>query len=193
MNGRDVRLAARAGTLAGPTAGLAPGFAQGNIVVVPNDVAGDFARFCERNPKPCPLIGVTEPGAPHVPALGGDIDLRTDVSRYRVWRHGELAEEVADISDLWRDDLVGFVLGCSFTFESALIDAGISLKHLQLRKNVAMYRTRIACEAAGPFAGPLVVSMRPLTASDAARATEITARFPSAHRAPWHLGDPEGS
>ena len=187
MNGRDVRLAARAGTLTGPTAGLAPGFAQGNLVVMPNDVAG-FARFCERNPRPCPVIGVTAPGVPNVPALGGDVDLRTDIPRYRVWRDGELAEEVPDITRLWRDDLVGFVLGCSFTFEDALIAAGISLKHLVLHKNVAMYRTNIACEAAGPFAGPLVVSMRPLTASDAERAAEITARFPMAHGAPVQIG-----
>ena len=191
MNGRDVRLAARAGRLAGPTAGLAPGFVQGNLVVVPNDVADDFARFCERNPKPCPVIGVTEPGLPNVPELGSDIDLRTDISRYRVWHDGELAEEISDITHLWRDDLVGFVLGCSFTFESALIVAGISLKHLELRKNVAMYRTSIPCEPAGSFAGPLVVSMRPLTESNAQRAIAITSRFTEAHGAPVHVGDPE--
>ena len=191
MNGRDVRLAARAGTLAGPTAGLAPGFVQGNVVIVPNDAAADFARFCERNPKPCPVIGVTEPGMPNVPALGADVDLRTDIPRYRVWRDGELTEELPDVTHLWRDDLVGFVLGCSFTFESALIAAGIPLKHLALEQNVAMYRTNIACEPAGPFAGPLVVSMRPLTAPNAERATEITARFPMSHGAPVHVGDPE--
>ena len=191
MNGRDVRLAARSGAFARPTAGLAPGFVQGNLVVVPNDVAAAFARFCEQNPKPCPVIGMTEPGAPNVPTLGGDIDLRTDIPRYRVWRDGELAEEVPDITQLWRDDLVGFVLGCSFTFESALVAAGIPLRHLALKQNVAMYRTNIACEPADPFWGPLVVSMRPLTESDAERATEITARFPLAHGAPVHLGDPK--
>ncbi len=191
MTGRDVRLAARAGTLTGPTAGLAPGFAQGNLVVVPADVADDFAAFCRLNPKPCPVIGVTEPGGPRVPELGADLDLRTDLPRYRVWRDGQLVEEVAAISHLWRDDLVGFVLGCSFTFEEALTAAGIRLKHLSARTNVAMYRTNIACEPAGPFAGPLVVSMRPLTAADVARAIEITGRFPLAHGAPVHVGDPE--
>lgn len=191
MNGREVRLAARAGTLSGVTAGLAPGFLQGNLVIVPNDYAADFARFCDLNPKPCPLIGVTEPGMPNVSALGADLDLRTDLPRYRVWRNGELAEEVSDISHLWRDDLVGFVLGCSFTFEDALTAAGIKLKHLATGTNVAMYRTNIACKPAGPFAGPLVVSMRPLTASDAQRAIAITARFPEAHGAPVHFGDPE--
>lgn len=191
MTGRDVRLAARAGTLVGPTAGLAPGFAQGNLVVVPADVADDFARFCALNPKPCPVIGVTEPGSFRVPELGADVDLTTDLPRYRVWRDGQLVEEVAAISHLWRDDLVGFVLGCSFTFEEALTAAGIPLKHLSARRNVAMYRTNIACQPAGPFAGPLVVSMRPLTAAAAARAIEITSHFPSAHGAPVHVGDPE--
>jgi uncharacterized protein YcsI (UPF0317 family) len=189
--GRGVRLAARAGTLTGPTAGLAPGFIQGNLVVVPADVADDFARFCRLNPKPCPVIGVTEPGVPYVPELGADLDLRSDLPRYRVWRDGELAEEIGDVSHLWRDDLVGFVLGCSFTFERALTAAGIPLKHLAAGINVAMYRTSIACEPAGPFAGPLVVSMRPLAAADVPRATDITAQFSSAHGAPVHAGAPE--
>lgn len=189
--GRDVRLAARAGMLTGPTAGLAPGFVQGNLVILPADLAGDFASFCKLNPKPCPVIGVTERGIPGVPDLGADIDLRTDLPRYRLWRDGELAEEITDIFHLWRDDLVAFVLGCSFTFEEALTAAGIPLKHLAGGTNVAMYRTNIACEPAGPFAGPLVVSMRPLNAADVARATEITARFPLAHGAPIHAGTPE--
>ena len=190
MTGREVRLAARAGTLTGPTAGLAPGYVQGNLVIVPNTAAADFAKFCERNPKPCPVIGTTVPGMPNVPALGADLDLRTDLPRYRVWHNGALAEEVTDISHLWRDDLVGFVLGCSFTFEDALIAAGIPLKHLAAGKNVAMYRTNISCEPAGPFAGPLAVSMRPMTAAHARRSIEITSRFPSAHGAPVHVGDP---
>jgi uncharacterized protein YcsI (UPF0317 family) len=164
---------------------------QGNIVVVPADVADDFARFCRLNPKPCTVIGVTEPGVWHVPQLGADLDLRTDLPRYRVWRDGELAEEVGDVSHLWRDDLVGFVLGCSFTFEEALTAAGIPLKHLAAGINVAMYRTTIPCEPAGPFAGPLVVSMRPLPADDVPRAIEITSRFSSAHGAPVHAGAPE--
>lgn len=190
MIGREVRLAARAGALSGPTAGLAPGFVQGNVVIVPEEVAGDFAEFCRLNPKPCPVIGVTAPGAFRVPQLGADIDLRTDLPRYRVWRGGELAEELGEISHLWRDDLVGFVLGCSFTFDDALTSAGIRLEHLAARRNVAMYRTNIACEPAGPFAGPLVVSMRPLRRADVARAVEITDRFPLAHGAPVHVGDP---
>jgi uncharacterized protein YcsI (UPF0317 family) len=164
---------------------------QGNLVVLPGELADDFMNFCRLNPKPCPLIGVTEPGVPRVPALGADIDLTTDLPRYRVWRDGELAEELPEVSHLWRDDFVGFVLGCSFTSEHALMAAGIPLKHVAAGTNVAMYRTNIACTPAGPFAGPLVVSMRPLTALDAERAIEITARFPSAHGAPVHLGKPE--
>ncbi len=190
MTGRDVRLAARAGALTGPTAGLAPGYVQGNLVVVPAGVAEDFAEFCRRNPKPCPMIGVSARGVPHVPELGPDIDLRTDLPRYRVWRDGVLADETGDISRLWRDDLVAFVLGCSFTFEEALIADGIPLKHLAVGKNVAMYNTNIECEAAGPFHGPLVVSMRPFNRVDAERAAEVTARFPLAHGAPVHAGDP---
>jgi len=187
--GRDVRLAARAGTLSGPTAGLAPGFVQGNLVILPADVAGDFAEFCRRNPKPCPVIGIRERGVPRIPDLGAELDLRTDLPRYRVWRDGTLAETPTDISRHWRDDFVAFVLGCSFTFEDALIAEGIPLKHLATGKNVAMYNTNVACESFGAFSGPLVVSMRPFSRRDAARAAEISARFPSSHGAPVHAGD----
>ena len=190
VTGRDVRRAARAGTLTGPTSGLAPGYVQGNLVVVPENVAQAFARFCALNPKPCPVIGVTEPGVPHLPALGDDIDLRTDLPRYRVWRNGSLAHESTDVTPLWRDDLVGFILGCSFTFEDALTAAGIPLAHRIAGRNVAMYRTSISCEAAGPFAGPLVVSMRPVAAANVPRAIAITERFTEAHGAPVHVGDP---
>ena len=191
MIGREVRLAARAGALTGTTAGLAPGFVQGNLVILPAAVADDFARFSRLNPKPCPVIGTTKPGVRCVPDLGAGIDLGTDLPRYRVWRDGELAEEIGDVSHLWRDDLVGFVLGCSFTFEDALTAAGIPLKHLEAGTNVAMYRTTIACQPAGRFSGPLVVSMRPLNAANVARAVEITARFPDAHGSPVHTGAPE--
>ena len=190
MIGRDVRLAARAGALSGPTAGLAPGFVQGNLVILPADVADDFAAFCRLNPKPCPVIGMSEPGVPRVTELGPDIDLRMDLPRYRVWRDGKLAEEPSFISHLWRGDLVAFVLGCSFTFEDALLAAGIPLKHLAAGKNVAMYDTNVACAPIGPFSGPLVVSMRPFSRANAAKAAEISARFPLAHGAPVHVGDP---
>ena len=189
--GRAVRLAARAGGLAGPTAGLARGLMQGNLAVLPSDHAADFLRFCHLNPKPCPLIGVSAPGKGGIPALGADLDIRTDLPRYRVWRQGELIDEPTDILRYWRSDLIAFVLGCSFSFEEALMQEGIALRHIELGSNVPMYRTNVACAPAGPFAGPLVVSMRPLKPADAIRAVQITSRFPAVHGAPVHLGLPE--
>jgi uncharacterized protein YcsI (UPF0317 family) len=187
--GLEARRLARAGYL-GHTAGMAPGYVQGNLVVLPEREAFDFLRFCQRNPKPCPLLAVSEPGDPHLPPLGEDLDLRTDLPRYRVWREGVLVDEPSDIRAFWRPDLVAFVLGCSFSFEEALLAAGVPLRHLERGCNVSMYRTSIACEPAGPFRGPLVVSMRPLSPADAIRAILITGRFPAVHGAPIHLGDP---
>jgi uncharacterized protein YcsI (UPF0317 family) len=189
-DGLAVRHAARAGRLDGHSAGLAPGFVQGNLVILPAARAGDFLRFCQRNPKPCPVLGVSEPGSPHIPELGLDLDLRTDLPRYRIWRDGVAVAEPTDITAYWRDDLVAFVLGCSFTFEHALLEAGIPLRHVAQGRNVAMWRTSIACAPAGPFAGPMVVSMRPFAPADAIRAIQLTSRFPAVHGAPVHLGDP---
>jgi uncharacterized protein YcsI (UPF0317 family) len=188
--GADVRMRARLGLLDGQTAGLAPGFVQGNLAVLPSELAGDFLRYCHANPKPCPVIGISEPGSPHIAALGSDLDLRTDLPRYRVWRNGELVEEPSDISKFWRKDLVAFVIGCSFSFEEALIADGVPLRHVSCGQNVAMYRTNVPTAKAGPFEGPLVVSMRPLKAADAIRAIQITSRFPAVHGAPVHMGDP---
>lgn len=188
----ELRAAIREGRIQGHTAGLAQRHVQGNLVVLPASVAGDFLRFCQRNPKPCPLLAVGEPGDPSVPALGPGIDLRTDLPRYRVWRNGELDSEPTDITDLWQDDFVSFVIGCSFSFEQALMDEGIRLRHVEQGRNVAMYRTDRATEPAGPFRGPLVVTMRPLKAADAIRAVQITSRYPAVHGAPVHLGDPAG-
>jgi uncharacterized protein YcsI (UPF0317 family) len=187
---RALRRAIRAGRHRAHTVGLAPGRVQGNLVVLPQALAGDFMRFCQRNPKPCPLLAVTEPGDPLARDLGEDVDLRTDVPRYRVWREGVLEGEVDDLRALWRDDWVGFVLGCSFSFEQALLDDGIPLRHVAQGRNVAMYRTTIPTAPAGRFAGPLVVSMRPMTAAHAIRAVQVTSRFPSVHGAPVHFGDP---
>jgi len=159
-------------------------------VILPKALADDFLRFCQLNPKPCPVLAVSQPGDPMLPKLGADIDIRTDVPRYRVWRRGELVDEPTDLRALWRDDLVTFVIGCSFSFEQALLDSGLSLRHVDQNRNVAMYRTNIATEAAGPFHGPMVVSMRPLKAKAAIRAIQITSRFPDVHGAPVHLGDP---
>jgi uncharacterized protein YcsI (UPF0317 family) len=190
-SGLAVRHRARSGQLQGQTAGLAPGHVQGNLVILPAGLASDFLRFCHLNPRPCPVIGLSEPGSPLVPALGADLDLRTDLPRYRVWRDGELVSEPHDINDLWRDDLVGFVIGCSFSFEEALLDNGIPLRHVACGTNVAMYRTNVPTNKAGPFSGPLVVSMRPLKAADAIRAIQITSRFPAVHGAPVHIGRPD--
>ncbi|WP_422842972.1 putative hydro-lyase [Acidovorax sp. M2(2025)] len=185
-----VRSVIREGAWASHTSGLAHGRVQGNLVILPEVLAGDFLRFCQRNPKPCPVLAVSEPGQTALPSLGEGIDIRTDVPQYRVWRHGELAQEVGDITALWRPDLVTFVLGCSFSFEAALQEAGISLRHINEGKNVAMYRTNIATEAAGPFGGAMVVSMRPMPAVDVIRAVQVTSRFPNVHGAPVHIGDP---
>lgn len=186
----QIRRAARAGALTTHTSGLAHRFVQGNLVILPQAQAADFMRFCQRNPKPCPLLAVGEPGDPRLPSLGADIDIRSDVPRYRLWREGRLVDQPTDISELWCNDFVTFVLGCSFSFEQALIDEGVALRHVDQGHNVAMYRTSLATEPAGPFRGPLVVSMRPLRAADAIRAIQITSRFPAVHGAPVHLGDP---
>src|SRR5246127_548315 len=189
--GRRERLRIRAGDFSGPTAGLAPGNVQANLVILPNALAHDFLRFARANPKPCPVLAVSEPGDPRLPGLGEDLDVRTDLPRYRVWQRGELVEEPTDVFDVWRDDLVSFALGCSFSFEHALLEDGIELRHITCGSNCPIYRTNIRCAAAGPFSGPLVVSMRPLRARDAIRAVQITSRFPSVHGAPVHIGLPE--
>jgi uncharacterized protein YcsI (UPF0317 family) len=188
--GADVRRLARLGELTGPTPGLALGYVQANLVVVPRDLAFDFLLFCQRNPKPCPLLDVTEPGSPEPRLVAPGADLRDDLPRYRVYRHGELVEEPARVRDWWRDDLVGFLLGCSFTFESALLQAGVPVRHVEAGCNVPMYRTDRPCRPAGVFRGPLVVSMRPLTPDQAVRAVQVCGRFPRAHGAPVHFGDP---
>jgi uncharacterized protein YcsI (UPF0317 family) len=190
-SGEQVRLAARRGELTGQTSGLAPGFAQANLVILPREYASDFLVFCSRNPRPCPLLGLTNAGNPEPARLAPGSDLRTDLPRYRVWRNGELIDEPRDITEYWRDDLVSFFIGCSFSFESALLRAGVPVRHIELGCNVPMYRTNIPCESAGVFSGPMVVSMRPMKPADAIRAVQITSRFPMVHGAPIHLGFPE--
>jgi uncharacterized protein YcsI (UPF0317 family) len=180
----------RAGEFTGQTSGLAEGHVQGNVVILPKALAHDFLHYCQRNPKPCPLLAVSEPGHAALPSLGADLDIRTDVPRYRVWRRGELVAEPTDIRDVWREDLVTFVIGCSFSFEQALIEAGLPVRHIEQGRNVPMYRTTVATAQAGPFGGPLVVTMRPMRAQAAIRAIQVTSRFPGVHGAPVHIGDP---
>ncbi len=189
--GAEVRLAARSGSLATQTSGLAGGFAQANLVILPREYAYDFLLFCQRNRKPCPLLEVTDVGSPVPRTLAPDADLRTDLPRYRVWEHGTPVAEPNDIRDLWRDDFVSFLIGCSFTFEAALIRAGLEVRHVELGVNVPMYRTNIACTPAGIFSGPLVVSMRPYQPADVERARAVTARYPDVHGAPVHWGAAE--
>jgi uncharacterized protein YcsI (UPF0317 family) len=183
----EVRRAIRAGRIMGPTAGLAPRAVQGNVVILPSAYADAFLRFCQANPKPCPLLAVGEPGDPSLSMLGHDIDIRTDVPRYRIFRSGHLEGEPFDISDLWQGDFVSFILGCSFTFDWALQTAGLEVRHVSLGRNVPMYRTNLPVVPAGPFHGVLVVTMRPFRPADAIRAVQISSRFPSVHGAPVHL------
>lgn len=180
----------RSGQHTDNTSGCATGYVQCNIVILPSDWANDFLRFCQLNPKPCPLIATSnKPGDFSLTPLG-DIDIRTDVPSYRVFRDGQLTEEITDITGLWRDDLVTFALGCSFSFEEALLADGLEVRNVSDGVNVPMYRTNIDCTSAGPFAGKMVVSMRPFKAADAIRAVQICTRFPSVHGAPIHFGDP---
>ena len=188
--GSEIRRRARTGELAGPTGGMALGYVQANLVVVPRELAFDFLLFCQRNPKPCPLLDVTEPGSAEPRLTAPGADLRTDLPCYRVYRNGELADEPGDLLKWWRDDLVGFLLGCSYTFESALLQADVPLRHLEAGCNVPMYRTNLACRPAGIFRGPTVVSMRPMTPAQAVLAVRVCSRFPRAHGAPVHFGDP---
>ncbi|WP_211347293.1 putative hydro-lyase [Saccharothrix australiensis] len=173
----------------GPTAGLAEGYAQANLIAVPRDWAYDVLLFAQRNPKPCPVLDVTEPGG-HRTVLAADADLRCDVPRYRVWEHGELVAEPADAGGHWRDDLVAFLIGCSFTFESALKLAGVPLRYVEQGRNVPMYVTDRECRPAGRLHGPLVVSMRYVPGHLVETARAVTARMPAVHGAPVHVGDP---
>jgi uncharacterized protein YcsI (UPF0317 family) len=180
----------RTGDLHGLTSGMAPGHVQANLVVLPREQAFDFLLFCQRNPKPCPLLEVVEAGSTEPLRMAPGADLRTDLPGYRVFEHGELVEEPTNISHVWRDDMVAFLLGCSFTFESALIKGGIRLPHFEQGKNTAMFVTSIQTEPAGMFSGPMVVSMRSIPRDKLVKAVQITSRFPSVHGSPVHIGDP---
>ena len=186
----ELRGMIRKGELSVPTSGLAPGHVQANLVILPRDLAFDFMLFCQRNPKPCPLIEVVEAGSTEPIQTAPGADLRYDVPRYRVYRYGELEAEERDISRYWRDDLVSFLLGCSFTFESALMRAGIPLRHIEQGTNVSMFITSIPTTPAGAFSGPMVVSMRPIPLEKVVKTVQVTSRFPSVHGSPIHIGDP---
>jgi len=173
-----------------PTTGAAPGYVQANLVMLPQDEAFNFLLFCVRNPKPCPILDVLEPGQVE-PTIAPGADLRTDLPLYRVFRKGEPGEEVKDIKAVFDDNMVSFLLGCSFSFEDALVKAGVPVRNLEEGKNVSMYITDRVCRPAGPFSAPLVVTMRPMTPEEAIRATQVTTRFHLTHGAPIHVGSPE--
>ncbi len=188
---RQLRAALRAKQISGPTAGMARSYVQANLVILPAADAEDFAEFCRLNDRPCPLLEQTSVGSYEPTQSAPGADLRTDVPRYRVFRHGVAdKQEPTDVTHLWRDDFVGFLLGCSFTFETALEAAGLNVRHLQEGRNVPMYRTNVPCRPAGRFAGPLVVSMRPYAPDQVERVIEVTRRYPTMHGAPIHVGDP---
>ena len=187
---RDVRESIRSGTWRGVTSGMAPGYVQANLAILPQELAFDFLLFCQRNPKPCPVLEVMEPGRMEPVLTAPGADIRTDIPGYRVYEDGRLVAEVDSLLSYWRDDLVSFLLGCSFSFETAMVDAGIPLRHQDNGTNVAMYITNIATTPAGVFSGPMVVSMRPIKREQIVRAVQVTSRFPATHGAPVHIGDP---
>lgn len=186
----QVREVIRSGAWQGTTTGVAMGYVQANLAIVPHSQAFDFLLFCQRNPRPCPVLDVTEPGSPVPRLMAPGADLRTDLPRYRVYRHGELVDAPTDICDYWREDLVGFLLGCSLSFEAALLKAGVPLRHHEDGQRVPVYTTNIECRPAGIFEGPMVVSMRPIPAAQVARAVQVTTRFTATHGAPIHVGNP---
>ena len=186
----EVRIACRSGQFTKPTSGLAYGFVQANVVMLPADWAFEFLLFCQRNPKPCPLLDVTDVGSPEAKSVAPGSDLRTDLPGYRVFVDGECVDEPTDVERYWRDDLVSFLIGCSFTFEFALLEAGLPVRHIEQNRNVPMYRTNLACQPAGRLDGPMVVSMRPMLPAQALEATTICKPFRLAHGAPVHIGDP---
>ena len=188
---RQLRARIRSGTHRGLTTGLAPGMVQLNLAILPRDWAEDFQRFCELNPKPCPLVSMTDPGNPVFPSeIGEGIDVRTDAPRYLVFRDGALADEITDLTDIWQDDFVAFGMGCSYSFEEALVAGGLSLRHIEQGTKVPLYISNLETTPSGPFTGPTILSMRPFLPADAIRAIEITARYPRVHGTPVHFGNP---
>jgi uncharacterized protein YcsI (UPF0317 family) len=184
------RLAFRAGHSPTTTVGVAPGRVQANLAVLPHEWSVPFIAWCRANPRPCPVLGVSKPGDPRIPALGIDLDVRTDLPRYQILRDGMVVAEPADLLAAWQDDWVAVALGCSYSFDDALASAGIPLRHVALGVNPPIYESSLPTVPHGPFAGPVIVSMRPLRPADAIRATLVTARYPHAHGAPIHLADP---
>jgi uncharacterized protein YcsI (UPF0317 family) len=191
LTAKEMRSLIRKGKWDKPTAGIAMGFAQANLVILPQKYAFDFLLFCQRNPKPCPLLEVLEPGEYHTEFLCSGADIRTDIPRYNVYRKGKLDRKVKDIRSFWKPDFVSFLLGCSFSFEEAMLRSNVPVRHIEENKNVSMYITSIPCKPAGVFHGPMVVTMRPIPPEKIARSVQITSRYAWVHGAPIHVGDPK--
>lgn len=186
----EVWLKIRSGEITGQTSGMCNGYAQANLVIMPEKYAGDFEQFARQNPKPCPLLEVMH-GSRYVKDMGEGANILTDIPKYRIFEDGVLVKEVTDATPYWQEDMAVFLIGCSFSFEEALMKAGIDVRHISMGRNVPMFRTKVMTSPAGPFRGELVVSMRPMTPEDAGRANEITGRFPNVHGAPVNIGEPE--
>ena len=191
MTPKEFRQSIREQLHTGPTAGFCPGYAQANLVILPVDQAYDFLLFAQRNPKSCPLLEVTDTGSRFLKEIAPDADIAKDLPKYRVYEHGVMTGEYTDVSEFWRDDFVSFLIGCSFSFEEALQQAGVPVRHIEEGRNVPMYRTNISCTPYGEFSGKMVVSMRPMTPEQAKLAAEVTARMPRVHGAPVCIGEPE--
>lgn len=187
---KELRQRIRHGEHTTNTSGYCPGYVQCNMTILPKEWADEFLQFCQLNPKPCPVLGMADPGSWAIPSLAENLDIRSDIPRYRVFRDGEFAQEVTDIRELWQDDFVTFMLGCSFSFEEALQADGLEVRNVTEGCNVPMYRTTMDCTPVGRFSGKMVMSMRPFAAADAIRAIQICTRFPAVHGAPLHIGDP---
>ncbi len=189
MKPAEVRALIRAGKIDFPTAGMCRGYAQANLVILPADYAADFELYARRNPFPCPILEIIR-GTPETHDMGEGANICTDIPRYRIYENGVFTRELTDVSSFWQDGYTGFLIGCSFSFEEALMRAGIEVRHITQGRNVPMYKTNIQTVKAGPFEGPMVCSMRPMTPENAQKAYEITARMPNVHGAPVHMGDP---
>lgn len=190
-NPKEIRNLIRAQKITGQTSGMCAGYAQANLCILPKDLAFDFLLFCTRNPRPCPLLEVGNAGSRQIRDMAENADVATDFPKYRIWKNGVLTEEVHDISDLWQDDFVYFLIGCSFSFEAELIEAGIPVRHIEEGRNVPMFNTNIPLKSAGIFGGNMVVSMRPIPYDLVVKAVNVTAAMPRVHGAPIHIGSPE--
>jgi uncharacterized protein YcsI (UPF0317 family) len=186
MNSIEIRESIRSGKWEGMTVGRAGRYVQTGLVVLPKSSAYDFLVFCQRNPKPCPLLEVTDPGCPTLTKLAPGADIRYEIGSYDIWREGKLDEQVPDIKQYWKKDSVGFMLGSSLTFSQALKEA-----ECESSTGITLYNTNITCVPSGSFKGHMVVTMQTLPPEKVARAVQVTGRFQATHGAPIHIGDPE--